>query len=136
MAISTETRLRWIPKIASHLNILSGRRAGPFSTKGIFFLLVSEALRIGDVKDFEPWLANSKPQVRALGIACMCLRRPPHLEPLIRAAASGRGHREDSPLRLHADRTTAVAARETPAGRSRPLRTSPAGEVVKSRLVT
>jgi hypothetical protein len=73
-------RLGLIVFIARFLTVLSGRRVGIACTKGIFFLLVREALRFGTEKNFRQWLHHSRPQVRALGLTCLCLCRPPDLE--------------------------------------------------------
>jgi hypothetical protein len=76
-------RLRVIALMAGRLPLLSGRSVGTAGLKGIFFHLVREALRLGTAHDFRQMLLARRPQVRVLGLVCLCLRRPPELKEMI-----------------------------------------------------
>jgi hypothetical protein len=81
-------RLRVIVPIAGFLPVLSGRSVGPSGLKGIFFQLVRAALPVGTVDDFCRMLSASQPQVRALGLVCLCLRQPANLKDLVAPLSS------------------------------------------------
>ena len=78
--VAAQIRVALIVAIAGRLSVLSGRSVGPSASKGIFFRLVREALKFGSEQDFRNWMTHPRPQVRALGLACLCLRQPPDLE--------------------------------------------------------
>lgn len=78
--ITANVRLGLIVAVTGRLNVLSGRCVGPSASKGIFFRLVRKALHAGTEPDFQKWLSHSRPQVRALGVVCLCLRQPADLE--------------------------------------------------------